>query len=360
VNRPVRVGLVSRTLLLGGAEMWMSQLIEFCDPAVIQWVYVGVYDEDYASDVMVDAISPHCPIIPLSRIEEACEACDIVIVWGSRLEEVIPKQRRRRFKVVLASLGMCDFTRRVMESSPDADAVVAVSRVSLDVVPAGQRHKAVVIPTAVDVRRIVPNRSVAAVRQSWKLADGQKALVYIGRVAPEKNPLAVARTVAALHRIGLTQWRGFVVGPDTPPKYAQPFPFTDDTLTLSEEIAPGLVQFMGLSDDIGGVYAAADHMILPSFIEGGSLSLLEMWAAGKPVLATPVGMVAHEHPDLVRRIPIRAMGREMAQALVADLEDPEGTRERVEKARRTATEQYSCEMLGRRWTKYLVELACSR
>ncbi len=101
-------------------------------------------------------------------------------------------------------------------------------------------------------------------------------------------------------------------------------------------------------------------MILPSFIEGGSLSLLEMWAAGKPVLATPVGMVAHEHPDLVRQIPVRAMGRDMAQALVADLEDPEGTRERVERARRTATEQYSCEMLGRRWTKYLLELASSR
>jgi glycosyltransferase involved in cell wall biosynthesis len=336
--------------------MWMSQLIEFCDPEAIQWVFVSAYDSDHASDVMVEAIGSRCPIIPLEQVSQTCDECDIVIIWGNTLDEVIPPGPKR-FKVVLASLGMCDFTRRVMQSARDADAVVAVSQVSLNVVPSDQRHKAVVIPTAVDPRRIVPERTIAEVRESWNLTDNQKALVYIGRVAPEKNPLAVARTVAGLHRMGFTEWRGIVVGPETPPKYAQVMPFTDDTPCLSEEIAPGLVRFMGLSGDIGGVYAAADHMILPSFIEGGSLSLLEMWAAGRPVLATPVGMVAHEHPDLVRQIPVRAMGREMAQALVADLEDPQGTRNRVERARKTATEQYSVEKLGQRWTKYLRELA---
>jgi len=336
--------------------MWMSQLVEFCDPAAIQWVFVSAFHPDQASDVMVEAIGSRCPIIPLDRVSQACEACDVVIVWGNTVDEVI-LPRPRSFKVVLASLGMCDFTRRVMQSAGDADAVVALSQVSLDVVPSDQRYKAVVIPPAVDPRRIVPERSIAEVRESWNLTDGQKALVYIGRVAPEKNPLAVARTVAGLHRMGFTQWRGIIVGPETPPKYAQAIPFIDDAPCLSEEIAPGLVRFMGPSGDIGGVCGAADHMILPSFIEGASLSLLEMWAAGKPVLATPVGMVAHEHPDLVRQIPVRAMGREMARALVADLEDPQGTRDRVERARKTATEQYSVEKLGQRWTKYLQKLA---
>jgi glycosyltransferase involved in cell wall biosynthesis len=276
-------------------------------------------------------------------------------VWGIRLEEVI-RPHPRPFKVVLASLGMCDFTRTVMESSDLADGVVAVSQVAMDVIPRAHQRRTALIPTAVDLDRVVPRRPVTEVRARWGLEEGNKALVFLGRIAPEKNPLAVARTIAALHRMGRTEWRGILVGPGTPPKYVT-VAYIDDTIGVSEDMAPGLVRFIGFATDIGSVYAAADHMIVPSLVEGGSLSLLEMWAAGKPVLATPVGMVAHEHPDLVRQIPIRGKGHEMAQALVADLEDPEGTRARVERARQIVRERYTVEALGQRWTRYLVELA---
>jgi glycosyltransferase involved in cell wall biosynthesis len=157
--------------------------------------------------------------------------------------------------------------------------------------------------------------------------------------------------------MGRTEWRGVVVGPAGPSKHNSMGYRAPDVEGLSEEIAPGLVRFAGPCPEVGSVYAAADHMILPSFMEGNSIALLEIWAAGKPVLATPVGLVAHEHPDLVRRIEPDAMGWEMAQALIADLEDEAGTRARVERARSTTLERYTWEVLGRRWTDHILGLA---
>jgi glycosyltransferase involved in cell wall biosynthesis len=353
----VRVGFISRTLTLGGAEMLLTQLLEFCDPSRIDWAFLGIYDNDITSPAVRDIVHRHCPTVLQPDIRAACEDCDVIISWGTPLEDVVPP-RPRRCKVILMALGMCDFTRHVMSSSNHADSLIAVSQIALSTIPPEELGKARVFPTAVDLRRIVQQMPVEEVRRQWYLRDGQKALVYLGRVAPEKNAIAVARTIAALHRMGRTEWRGVVVGPQGPAKH-NTLGYIPDIEGLSEEIAPGLVRFAGPCPEVGSVYAAADHMILPSFIEGNSIALLEMWAAGKPVLATPVGLVAHEHPDFVRRIEPHAMGWEMAQALLADLDDEAGTRERVARARATTIENYSCQALGRRWTEHILAVAAA-
>jgi glycosyltransferase involved in cell wall biosynthesis len=355
MSKRVRVGFISRTLSLGGAEMLLTQIIEFCDPERIEWVFLGIFDDSITAPDMRDKIHRHCPTVQRPDILRACEDCDVIIAWGMPVDDLVPA-RPRRCKVILCALGMCDFTRHVMSSSRHADSVIAVSQAAIWTIPPDQLHKMTMIPTAVDLRRVVPVTPVAEIRDQWHLRDGQKSLVFLGRSAPEKNPIAVARTVAALHRMGHTQWRGILVGPSGPEKH-NTLGYIPDSAGLSEEIAPGLVRFAGPAPEVGSVYAAADHMILPSYLEGNSLALLEMWAAGKPVLATPVGLVAYEHPDFVRRIEPHAMGRDMAQALLADIEDAAGTAERVRRARETTIANYSCEALGRRWTGHILGVA---
>ena len=335
--------------------MLLTQIMEFCDPAQIEWVFLGIFDNDITADVMLQSVHRFCPTLQQSEIMAACETCDVVITWGTPLEGLIP-ERPRRAKFVLMALGMDEFTRHIMTSSHAADSLIAVSHVAEDTIPDDQRHKVTFIPTAVDLERITPKIPVEEMREQWYLREGQKALVYLGRVAPEKNPIAVARLIAAMHRMGHTEWRGIVVGPPGPPKY-NTFGYIPDTEGLSQEIAPGLVRFVGPAPEVGSVYAAADHMILPSFIEGNSIALLEIWASGKPVLASPVGLVAYEHPDLVRVVDAYAMGWELAQGLVADLQDPEGTAARVARAKQTAIDTYSTAQLGRRWTEHVLELA---
>ncbi len=58
----------------------------------------------------------------------------------------------------------------------------------------------------------------------------------------------------------------------------------------------GSVKFLGLRNDIPGVLAACDLVILPSLEEGLPLVLLEAMAAGKAVVSTCVGSI----PALVR------------------------------------------------------------
>jgi glycosyltransferase involved in cell wall biosynthesis len=340
-------------MALGGAEILLTNLLEFCDPARIEWAFLGACDEDDASPELLEIVRRHCLVVRRPEIRAACEDCDVVIGWGTPLEGLVPP-RPRRCKIILLALGMCDFTRSVMRSSPCADSLVAVSQAALATIPPEELGKTRVLSTAVDLRRIEPQVPADEMRRHWQLRDGEKALVYVGRIAPVKNVIAVARTIAALHRMGRTEWRGVVVGPTKRSTAGYRVP---DIAGLSEELAPGLVRFVGPRLDVGSVYAAADHVILPSFMEGNSITLLEAWAAGRPVLATPVGLVAHEHPDLVRRIEPDAMGAAMAQALIADLEDAAGTRRRVERARRTALESYTWDMIAVRWTDHIVDLA---
>jgi glycosyltransferase involved in cell wall biosynthesis len=51
------------------------------------------------------------------------------------------------------------------------------------------------------------------------------------------------------------------------------------------------VVFAGVRDDMPGVYASLDMVVLPSLVESMPMCLLEAMAAGKPVIATRVGAV---------------------------------------------------------------------
>ena len=61
--------------------------------------------------------------------------------------------------------------------------------------------------------------------------------------------------------------------------------------SLSLRLAPR-VQFVGQIEDMGGLLAAADAVLLPSRWEGLPLVLLEAMARARPIVASAVGGVA--------------------------------------------------------------------
>lgn len=131
---------------------------------------------------------------------------------------------------------------------------------------------------------IIPNVVEAPVARAGKTADGIVRFLFLGAIVRQKGVYDLLETVAA--RRDELQGRFFLtIGGTGEDEQLQRF-ITD--LNLG-----GLVEFVGW---VSGprkkeLLARADVFVLPSYVEGVPVSLLEAMTYGLPVLATPVGGV---------------------------------------------------------------------
>ncbi|ARV60011.1 glycosyltransferase [Nostocales cyanobacterium HT-58-2] len=131
-----------------------------------------------------------------------------------------------------------------------------------------------VIPNGVDVDKYSPGPS--KVKEEFR---AERLFVYQGRIAPEKNVEALLRA-----------WKQAEMGPDS------------KLLIVGDgPLKPSLEPFYGLEYNVNWlgfvadeqrrieILRGADVFILPSLVEGLSLSLLEAMSCGLACLATDVG-----------------------------------------------------------------------
>jgi len=106
------------------------------------------------------------------------------------------------------------------------------------------------------------------------------------------------------------------------------------------------VFFLGWREEMVRLYGGLDLFVLTSNNEGTPLSLIEAMATGLPVVATAVGgvpdiIVDRENGFLVRPGDVTAL----AEAWIHVLNDPAGSREMGERARRDAVREFSLERM---------------
>ena len=146
------------------------------------------------------------------------------------------------------------------------------------------RCRVIGIPNGVDIQAFAitpPAPDVLHIRREWRLAVA--ILGHISEVKGYGAFVEAAGRLAAAH-----QDCGFVaIGAETTePGARNRFEQRIKDLGLADRFV-----FLGFRSDVAAVLQAVDIVCLPSLAEGFPLAVLEAMAAGKPVVATPVGGV---------------------------------------------------------------------
>lgn len=346
----ISVGLIAPCCYTGGGERWMATLLRYCCPEVVHWEGIAVGVGGAVDPRMRDELAATAPVESgpgaFARLYASCE---VVISWGMMAgDQRVP--RPRACKIALVSHGSGGWTSGVFGDPRDSDAWVAVSEAALKPIPPRFRSRAIVLPNGVDRARLAVRKSRLAIRREWGIDPDAFVPLYLGRLSNEKNPEAFIDGMAALARqrpalpfVGVMAGDGLEAA-----RYA----------SYAMRMAPGRVRMVGVRDDVGDVLRAADALIMPSREEAAPLATLEAWTLGVPVVSTPVGlMIEPRLARLARVVPQGPSGDQVASALLADLDDPEGTRARCREARSVAREEFGHEAFGRRWTEFIVRLA---
>jgi glycosyltransferase involved in cell wall biosynthesis len=174
----------------------------------------------------------------------------------------------------------------------NADAVTAVTGAIVDTLVRDygiERSLVRVIGNGAD---LPDDEHEAPLARRWRerfLATPLKPLwVVAGRLEEQKGHDVLLDALVPLLRIGL-DFTLAVAGDGSRRGWLE-------QRALSLGLSPR-VQFVGQLDDVGGLLAAADGVILPSRWEGLPLVLLEAMARGRPIVATAVGGVADAIED---------------------------------------------------------------
>lgn len=148
------------------------------------------------------------------------------------------------------------------------------------------RDRITVIPNAYRAGGAGRTLDRATARRELGLGKEVELVLQVGRLDPVKCPLAVVDAVEALSQLR-PQLRAWIAGAVGDAGYVA---------RVEERIERGgardRVALLGERDDVDRLLAAADVFVMPSVVEGLSLSVIEALAAGVPAILTRTGDAA--------------------------------------------------------------------
>jgi glycosyltransferase involved in cell wall biosynthesis len=180
-------------------------------------------------------------------------------------------------------------------------------------------------------------------RRPKGVPDAAPLLLHVGRLAPVKGQRELIEALALLRRPDAL---AVLAGKDleTGGSYQCELEALAAELGVRERVV-----FAGYRDDVPALLAAADVFVLPSFVEGLPLTVLEAMAAARPVVAsrvggTPEAVVHGETGVLVPPGDVEAL----AGALNELLADPERARRLGEAGKQRVKERFSVGVMSDR------------
>jgi glycosyltransferase involved in cell wall biosynthesis len=212
----------------------------------------------------------------------------------------------------------------------DYDHVISVNEEHVPLLEQSQSN-VTCIPNGVDLDRFDVDEPTV---------DGR--IVFLGRLAPKKR---VSDLIRAVDRLAADH-------PDAELVVVGEGPLEEELRELATELGiTDRVTFTGRVEEeaIPRYYASAELFVLPSVWEGHPLTLLEAWAAGRPVIASDVEGIAEfvDHGETGYLVPARDP-EALADAIRYAFDNPEEARGWGRAARETAEREYSWGTAARR------------
>jgi glycosyltransferase involved in cell wall biosynthesis len=311
-----------------GAEVFASDLIAALDaPDLDQRVAVLHGDPPWAVrfDAPVTALGarrgPLHPgaVLALRRLLRAWRPDLVTAHGGEPLKYAALASTGGRTPIVYRRIGSVSWLssgpRRALYGRlvRRADRVVAVAGSVHDETVAAfglGPDRVVTIPNGVDPARLAPDRGREATRAALGIAPGAVAVLSLGALTWEKDPLGHLEVTAPLLRRR----------PGDVHLFAGAGPLRAELEAAADrEGLAGRVLVLGSRGDVGDLLAASDLMLFASRTEGMPASLIEAGMAGLPVAGTALTGVPEVVESGVTGLLVQPGDRDGLRAAVARL-----------------------------------------
>jgi len=372
----IKVAIMTPNLSMGGAERWVVTLLKYADPQRIQFTGVAIsgwggLDPRMCEEIIDTGVSihaqKHMPFTAkgnptpqakspdcerylirhnnLNRtVSEASLDADILLAWGSPTYRRHLEQQEVPKHFVYCSHSSHHAPAHVPPVAYCTTHLTAVSERAMRPITHEGNPPITIMYNGVPEDRLVPVRSREAIRGEWGAGD-RKVIGYIGRQSTEKNPVAAIQAINHLDG----DWMAVYYG-STMNLSARPQPAFDK----ARENPAKNVMFFDSVQDVGSVYSGIDVLMLASHHEAFSLTMIEAWLAGVPVVSTSAGAVPElqtRYGKLVIEVPLKPTGAQLAAACKLAL-SPEGT-EIAARAKQLAQNEFTVAHMMQRWDTYL-------
>jgi len=234
-----------------------------------------------------------------------------------------------------------------------SDVTVALSRKSqrqiMDMAQ-GVVVKPVVIPSGIDALPLVVPEDAAVFRNTWGIAKDERVLLYVGRIASEKNLAVLIPALERLKAHDVTPRLVFVGDFD--------YRATLEAIAAKSTVASQVI-FTGKIEraKLGAVYASADIFMFPSLTDTQGLVLHEAAQAGLPIiLCDPEVTEVARHDRNAQVVP--SDSEQIAHAVRMILDD-DNLRRRYGVASKKLARQYSERIQAQKINDLLLRL-CNR
>jgi glycosyltransferase involved in cell wall biosynthesis len=209
-----------------------------------------------------------------------------------------------------------------------------------------------VIPNGVDCQgRFNPDLfDRQAVRAELSLADKDLAVLFVGRLSEEKEPIvfveAAAKVIAKQQSA-----RFFIIGDG---------PMRAEVERVVKRLDSKRVRYLGYQSDVPKYLAAADVFVLPSSIDGFPAALLEAMAMRTVVVASRLGAIPEIIDSEKNGFTVTPASADEIADKILEFSKDAGRIEAIKNlARATIVRDYSSDTLGRNYsTLYQEALKC--